>query len=246
VNERLHLARGVARRLAAGGRMPSALKAALKAPAILDADDRLGALAQISVPALLRDLGGTPLLVPAADGTEHDWQIGALEQALLCHVAATTGARLAFEIGTFDGGTTLAMARAMGPDAEVVTVDLPDDAFTATQSPGAFGAADVGRAFRTAPPDGRAVITQLRGDSTTIDLAAWRARCDLVLVDGAHDRHHGLVDSRRALELVRPGGWVFWDDVEPYWHGLVDGILTATEGRALTKVRRTSLAYLRG
>jgi hypothetical protein len=43
---------------------------------------------------------------------------------------------------------------------------------------------------------------------------------------------------------LRPGGVVLWDDFEPYWHGLVRGVLDATRGMPVAKVAGTSLAVL--
>ena len=79
----------------------------------------------------------------------------------------------------------------------------------------------------------------------TFDFAPWHGAIDLVLVDGAHDFEHGVADSRTAMALARPGGWIFWDDFEPYWHGLVKGIVSAVGAQQLTKIERTSLAFTR-
>ncbi|MGD9703393.1 MAG: class I SAM-dependent methyltransferase [Acidimicrobiia bacterium] len=183
--------------------------------------------------------------VRSSGGQNHGWQIGALEQALLAEVARSMSAKASFELGTFDGGTTLALAEAIGPGGVVHTIDLPDDRFDQTQAPAAFTSRDVGRAFREAAPTGRAEIVQHRGDTTTYDFTAWRDTMDLVLVDGAHDHAHGVADSNSALLLARRGGWIFWDDFEPYWHGLVHGIVSVVGADRLTKISRTSLAFLR-
>ena len=50
------------------------------------------------------------------------------------------------------------------------------------------------------------------GDSKALDVSPWAGRCDLVFVDGSHAQSYVVSDSRKALELVRPGGLVLWHD----------------------------------
>jgi predicted O-methyltransferase YrrM len=226
-------------------RVRSVLRSAMKAPLVLRADDVVRSMRSVTVPEFLQEIGSAGVTIPPADGRHHGWQIGALEQALLAEVTRSVPAETCFELGTFDGGTTLALAKAIGPGGVVHTIDLPDEQFDTTQSPTAFISSDVGRAFRETASQGRAEIVQHRGDSMTFDFTPWRGTMDVVLVDGAHDHAHGAADSRTALMLARPGGWVVWDDVEPYWHGLVHGITSVVAAERLTKIARTSLAYLR-
>ena len=62
-----------------------------------------------------------------------------------------------------------------------------------------------------------------------------------------HEYENGIADNRAALRLVRAGGIVLWDDVEPYWHGLVNGIGDAMAGRTPCRLAGTSLgAYVAG
>lgn len=237
---------GLAQWLLRGGGLTKGLRAAVKGPFIASAEASIGALRHVSVPEFLSEVGVSSLAIESADRARHDWQLGVVEQAMLPAVAKAVGATLAFEIGTFDGGTTLALADALPPSAAVHTIDLPDDAFSATQDPSSFGPSDVGRAFRNAEVRERAEIVQHRCDTKTFDFSPWFGKVDLVLVDGAHDRIHGVADSQTALRLVRPGGLVFWDDFEPYWHGMIDGIIKTAGAGRLTKISRTSLAYARG
>jgi predicted O-methyltransferase YrrM len=232
--------------LAHEGLLGDALRASAKAPSVLRADHQLSALRATEVPALLSELGAESLCVTADPEHRHGWRIGPIERRLLQTVAEQSGARTAFEIGTFDGTTTVALAQALPADGEVHTIDLPAEDFDATQHPDAFTGADVGRAFRDHDALTTASIVQLRGDSTTFDFSPWSGTIDLVLVDGAHDRVHGRADSRTALDLVAPGGWIFWDDADPYWHGLVDGILDVVPADRLTRIDRTSLLFARG
>lgn len=222
------------------------IRSTLKAPLVLRAAADVAALRTIDLPDLVAELGADSLTVPAGAAGRHAWQLGPVERALLGLVVERIGATSVFEIGTFDGTTTLALAELVPPGGVVHTIDLPDDAFDQTQDPDTFRGADVGLAFRDVDAATDAKIDQLRGDSLTFDFTPWHGTIDLVLVDGAHDRAHGMADSRTALQLVAPGGWIFWDDFEPYWHGLVEGIIEVVGSDRLTKVARSSLAYVRG
>lgn len=232
----------VLRWMARGGAR-SAVEAAVKAPFVARAGVLLEGVRLVTLQEAMSEFGIDSVALKPAVGGTHAWQIGVVEQSLLAAVAARRAAARVFEIGTFDGGTTLAVSQALPHSSEVHTIDLPDHAFDATQSPDAFTGADVGRQFRGVDPIGRAQIIQHRADTRQFDFSPWRASIDVVLVDAAHDYQAGLKDSHTALQLVRPGGLVFWDDLEPYWHGLVRGVIETVGARNLTKIARTSLAY---
>jgi predicted O-methyltransferase YrrM len=180
----------------------------------------------------------------AARAERHAWSLGPVEQVLLEALIHTRSVEAAFEIGTFNGGTTRLIAEALPEIGRVVTIDLPSEEFDLTQGPKDFSGLQVGCAFQDSPA--AAKIVQINADSTSFDFTPYRAQFDLVLVDGGHDYIHGLVDSRSALQLVRPGGVILWDDFEPYWHGLVRGVTDAMAGRNLFKVSGTSFAAYLG
>jgi predicted O-methyltransferase YrrM len=154
---------------------------------------------------------------------QHRWSLHAPDQLVMQAIIAARGVRTAFEIGTFNGGTTRLIAEALPEDGRVWTLDLPPDAFDQTQSPDAFTGAQVGQAYRGSPAEHK--ITQLLEDSAAFDPTPYEGKCDLVLVDGGHEYQHGVTDTRTAFRLVAPGGVILWDDFQPYWHGLVRGII---------------------
>ncbi|HEX7095269.1 MAG TPA: class I SAM-dependent methyltransferase [Acidimicrobiales bacterium] len=198
----------------------------------------------VSVPELFEQLGAREVTFPTPQLERRLWNLGALEQAVLCQVIRSIEARAVFEIGTFDGATTRLLASSLThPDGRVFTLDLPEEDFWRAQPPESFDGTMVGERFRGTPEEAR--ILQLRGDSLTFDFSPWYGAIDVVLVDGCHDYVHGVADSRTALRLVRPGGWIFWDDIVPRWHGLVRGIAEATRDRQVFWIEGTSLAALR-
>jgi predicted O-methyltransferase YrrM len=170
--------------------------------------------------------------------SRHAWSLGAAEQLVLQALVHGRDVKAAFEIGTFNGGTTRVLAEALPADGRIVTLDLPADAFDQTQAPQAFRGICVGRAYRESSAAHK--VKQLLEDSTTFDPAPYVGQFDLVLVDGGHEYQHGLTDSRTALQLVSPGGIVLWDDFQPYWHGLVRGVCAAMSGREIGRLAGTS------
>jgi predicted O-methyltransferase YrrM len=121
-----------------------------------------------------------------------------------------------FEIGTFDGRTTLNMARHCADNARVHTLDLPAAQIDATglhidQADRQFiakrrsGALFIGT-------DVEHKITQLYGDSATYDFSPFFGMVDFVFVDGSHSYEYVLQDSQTAVKLVRPGGVILWHD----------------------------------
>ena len=168
--------------------------------------------------------------------------VSLLELIVLSRLVRERAPRSLFEIGTFDGRTTLNLA-ANAPDHAVVhTLDLPADAPTAY----ALSAADYqfvdkpvsGSRFVGTPYAER--IRQLYGDSATFDFSPHRA--DFVFVDGSHAYEYVLNDSRRALQLVGEGpGVIVWHD-----YGVWDGVTRGLEDLAASDPRFGDLRWIRG
>jgi len=179
----------------------------------------------------------------AADGN-----VTLLELLVLSRLVRERRPRSLFEIGTFDGRTTLALAMNAEADAVVYTLDLPRHA-----------SADLGieraeRAFVDKPQSGArflhtdaaAKIRQLYGDSATFDFTKHAA--DFVFVDGSHAYEYVLSDSERALALLRGGaGTIVWHDYGE-WTGVTRALdkLAATDARFadLRTIEGTTLAIL--
>ncbi len=111
----------------------------------------------------------------------------------------------AFEIGTYTGTTTLAIAMNSHADAEVFTLDLPP-----RQAAQFLSDHHVGAAYRATAAGKN--VKQLYGDSKTFDFHPYYRKMDLVLVDGNHDCEVVKLDSENALKMIRPAGVIIWDD----------------------------------
>jgi len=166
--------------------------------------------------------------------------MGPYELYVLRGIASLIQPRRIFEVGTFEGATTLALANA-APDAEVLTLDLPSG------SPGEgvrheTDSVDQGRTgirFR----DTRAAdsIIQLVGDSRLFDFSPWYGTCDLVLIDGCHERSVVESDTANAIRLASRNGIVVWDDYIPGWPGVVAAVDALASPRVV-RLANTTLA----
>ncbi len=122
-----------------------------------------------------------------------------------------------FEIGTFDGRTTLNMAANTPDDAVIYTLDLPREQIDSTLFP--LNPADLGvvdketSGARYRGTEWEYKIQQLYGDSATFDYTPYQGKIDFVFVDGSHTYDYALNDSYKAITLLRNGkGVILWHD----------------------------------
>ncbi len=83
---------------------------------------------------------------------------------------------------------------------------------------------NIGDAYRNTPEAYK--ITQLYGDSQTLDFSPWYQQCNFVWVDACHDYAYVLKDTQEDLKLWRPGGWTGWHDSRhtAWWFGVIRAI----------------------
>ena len=162
-----------------------------------------------------------------------------MEQFAVCAIAQLRQPSTIFELGTFDGATTLLLARNV-PGARIFTLDLDSAvAATATVEDELENAhAGVGSRFADAPEATR--IEQLLGDSRLFDFSPWFGSIDFVIVDAGHEYECAVADTTNAFRLVRPGGVVVWDDYMTAWPGVVRAV--DESGRSIFHVAGTDLA----
>lgn len=157
-----------------------------------------------------------------------------------------------FEIGTFDGRTTINMASNCPDNANVYTLDLPKIFVNSTKlridpddkqyiNKGISGS-------RYLNADCKNKIIQLYGDSATFDFSPYFNSINFVFVDGSHSYEYVLNDSDKALKLLKNGfGIIVWHD-----YGGFDGVTKALNElylkeqkfRNLKRINNTSLAIL--
>ena len=189
--------------------------------------------------------------IPLGDVTYRPWNIDPLEQYCIAAIARARRPPTIFEIGTFDGSTTLLLAKVL-PEARIWTLDLPPDSYVPPARPDRDPrdsdttprSDQVGARFRGEPEEKR--ITQLLGDSRTFAFDEYVGRMDMVIVDGSHDYDCVRADTENALRLTTPNATIIWDDYSIRWPGVVRAVDEVAERDRLTILRLapTDLAVL--
>jgi predicted O-methyltransferase YrrM len=187
----------------------------------------------------------TPVVMAATDVV--DGNVSLLELLVLNRLVRERRPGAIFEIGTFDGRTTLNLAE-NAPDARVYTLDLPRGAATKidlSADDRAYVEKDAS-GTRFAGTSAAARITQLYGDSATFDFSAYP--CDFVFVDGAHSYEYVLSDTESAFRMLSGGkGTIVWHDYTT-WEGVTRALsdLRSRDRRLgnMVNVEGTTLAVL--
>lgn len=181
-----------------------------------------------------------------------DGNVSMDELMVLSQIVKDRQAKSIFEIGTFDGRTTLNLAHSSPPDVHVYTLDLPkkdmaDSKFGIEDGDSKYVDKDVvGERLKKYSSE-NAKITQLYGDSATFDFTPYYEKIDFVFVDGSHSAPYAKNDSEIALRLIRPGGTILWHDYG-VWKGVTKVLNTYYSNdprfKEIKHVNGTSLAYL--
>jgi predicted O-methyltransferase YrrM len=146
-----------------------------------------------------------------ADGNVSPFELEVIAKLVKFHEP-----RALFEIGTFDGRTTINMAAHTPPRSHVYTLDLPPASVNKTalaieQSERLFIEKDrSGGRFAGTEMAGK--ITQIYGDSGSFDFRPHYESMDFIFVDGSHSYEYVISDSEVALKLARPGAVILWHD----------------------------------
>jgi len=156
-----------------------------------------------------------------------------------------------FEIGTFQGRTTLNIALNAGNNAEIITLDLPASELSSTQMEIEKGEIryvkkDVsGERFIGHPVSYK--IRQVFGDSATFPFSDYKNSIDLAFIDGSHAYDYVLNDSKKVLSMMRPGGLILWHDYtnwEGVWSALNELYNANADFKNIKHIGGTSIAIL--
>jgi predicted O-methyltransferase YrrM len=158
-----------------------------------------------------------------------------------------------FEIGTFDGRTTLNIAMNSSPQTEIYTLDLPKDMLHSTKFPLAKDDKRYvkkivsGSRFQGNNYDKK--IIQLYGDSGKYDFSPFFKSFGFIFIDGAHSYDYVLNDSAVALKLMlEKQSIIIWHDYGG-WIGVTKALNELylngdCRFRNLKHIEGTSLVYL--
>ncbi|MEW5803402.1 MAG: class I SAM-dependent methyltransferase [bacterium] len=152
-----------------------------------------------------------------------------------------------FEIGTFDGRTTLNMAGNCSVESKIYTLDLPKSGLYSTAlalDPGDRAYVDKetsGTRYRGTEFAGR--ITQFYEDSAKFDFSPFYEKIDLVFVDGSHAYDYVMHDTEEALQMTKGANQsiILWHD-----YGEWDGVTRALNERYSTDRRFASMRHIEG
>jgi predicted O-methyltransferase YrrM len=149
----------------------------------------------------------------------------------VCAIAKHRRASSIFEFGTYIGRTAYHLTFS-SPNAHVTTLNLPP-----AEDP-RYGRY-IGRMFKGT--DRERFITQIFEDSRKFDTTPLRNSFDFVFVDGDHAYELVKNDTRKAFELLKPGGIIIWHDFAPKSEGVVQFFQKFTASRPLFRIKRTCL-----
>lgn len=203
--------------------------------------------------------------ITIAEPVARDGNVRLDELAIINGIVARHRPRTIFEIGTFDGRTTVNLAQSSPEDCRVFTLDLPAaEQDRVVQELGTSDPRNVRRHYdlqlasrsiaqrataarKPAPSDERK-IHRLYGNSMQFDFSPYFNQCDLVFIDAAHTFDYVLNDSQIALKLLRGRkGIILWhdyaDDMEVV--DAINAFAKAHPGLApVVHIDGTTLAYL--
>jgi len=198
----------------------------------------------------LEDLVGKiqPLIL---EKESQDGNVTPEELVVLASLSARFQPEKIFEIGTFDGRTSLNLIANARPDTELYTLDLPQSAITET----ALRIKTGDRKFIDKPQSGTRFlktqyanrIHQIYADSASYDYSPLHGTMDMIFVDGAHSYEYVMSDTEKVFPLLKNGkGILIWHDYGWYEVILALNELYQTDSRfkKLVNVRGTTIACL--
>lgn len=158
-----------------------------------------------------------------------------------------------FEIGTFDGRTTINLAFSSPSNCRIFTLDLKPDMETVyslesgerhmveKRVPG-----ERIEKYRKSNASVANKIHQLYGDSANFDFSPYYNSCSLVFVDGSHAYDYVYSDTKEAIKLIKKGGVILWHDYG-IWERVTRALeeIESKQQLGLKNISGTSLVYLK-
>lgn len=135
-----------------------------------------------------------------------------------------------FEIGTYNGFTTLHLAYNSPEESMVYTLDLPADfskQFSQKKRLEGYSYDDLlvvelsmknrnSRIFHNHPC--RKKIVELFGNSLHFDFSPYYKKMDLIFIDGSHSYKYVRSDTQNALRMLTDNGVIIWHDFDYIIH----------------------------
>ncbi len=209
---------------------------------VTDASTDLLRLKLVSPEELLPD-GGAISNISLATFPKTHASLSALEWLCLVLLMKKTGARSVFEFGTYKGVSITQLALNLPEDAEIRTLDLPDESGTHLHisDPDELQIARETGKGSLVPAALRQRIQFLKQDSAKFDETPLAGRVDFVFVDGAHSYDYVKNDSMKGWRMLRSGGIIAWHDCRVADPDVVRFLLES--GYSVSRIGQTSLAF---
>ena len=181
-----------------------------------------------------------------------DGNLGVSALVFVSSCVSLLAPKVVFEIGTFDGNTTLQIAANAPPSTVVYTLDLPDDAQGSAvakidPNDAVFidSKATLKRRYVDTPYASR--IIQKFGNSLDVDFGVVLdgRKADLIFIDAGHSYECVKNDTEKALRVLNNGGLIIWDDYTTHWPGVSTYLNELSDRLPLRRVVETSLVVYR-
>ena len=131
-----------------------------------------------------------------------------------------------FEIGTYNGFTTLHFAYNTPVEAKIYTLDLPaDHALQKNISNYSYddhlvvelSKANINKRIYRTHPCGKKIV-EIFGDSLLFDFSPYYQKMDLIFIDGSHAHAYVNSDTENAFKMLSPDGIIIWHDFDYIIH----------------------------
>ncbi len=133
-----------------------------------------------------------------------------------------------FEIGTYNGFSTLHFAFNSPPTATIYTLDLPPEfniLANTVHTEISYDDLQVirlsqenikKRIYKNHPLESK--IIELFGDSRTFDFSPYYGKMDMIFIDGNHSYDYVKSDTENAFKMLSPNGIILWHDFDYIVH----------------------------
>jgi len=181
-----------------------------------------------------------------------DGNISNYEIECICRITKKYSPAAIFEIGTFNGRTSLNMAANIGLESKIYTLDLPQKHISNTKLRIKSGEKKFinkkisGTQFIGTPYEKK--IIQIYADSAKYNYSQFLNTIDLVFIDGSHSYEYVINDTKMAMKLLRNGkGIIIWHDYG--WNEVVQALNEFyhedTRFANLISIAGTSFAFIK-
>jgi predicted O-methyltransferase YrrM len=195
--------------------------------------------------------------IKLTEDEELDGNIIGSELEIITKIVSKLKPKRIFEIGTFDGRTTINLAQNTPKETQVFTLDLPVDQVNLTKLK-LYSKPEIDRddtryinkqeiGLRYKKYSEKKKITQLLGDSATFNFNAYCKSMDFIFVDGSHSKDYVKNDTEVALRLANNNSVVMWHDYtnwEDVTNVMNEYFKSDTRFKNLKHIKGTTFLYL--